>query len=420
MDSDHNFKILSIFGIGNIDLESRMKAFIIAIFMSLSGLVFADDASSFCNDVELIRKNTPDNVFKSVSSKLNIILNPSSVMEVNDLNTTLQIEEVNGLDSHIFINLTKADDFKAFPNLKNKVKQFKKDKRHFRSNKLYIAHYEIKSFQGCTDLARVRQSEFNVLFELYKRVQAGMIYSNIETRIKTKKFALKQLSKLKKNGWIIHKDLTLEGLSNVLASKPKNILIITHSFSNGSIVDSENKIIPPSIFSNTPESLGNLSIVSCYSQKVMKLFNISHLVEKGRFNFKYMTVREKAEKHFGEGTPLFGLKLMSKVLKKDIKRNDVVSSKNCSIEFDRTDSDSRIGIFLNNQFVSPLNNKKILVYCDLLGEKNTLTLTRMNADNSINTSFIPQSVTITSNSEITSKTIKHYSVNGLYQSSKTK
>ena len=232
------------------------------------------------------------------------------------------------------------------------------------------------------------------------------------------------MSGLLNRGWILHETLDVSTLNNVMISEPEQIIIVSHTTSNGVIIDANNNALPSTIFTNTPTSLRKLSLFSCYTEKARKTYQLERLVTAQRFDFVYPMVRSAFKTYFEDATPLLALSALTKYYKKRNLLPVRSLEQKCSIKFDQETSQLALAVYINNHFIGLLKDiiqgeKKF--YCDILKDENSVSFNTIDRIVYVNENLanIPNSLVINNGSNSSRMNLKHFFRETKYLSSKT-
>jgi hypothetical protein len=400
-----------------------MKFIIIWAFMVLScnSQAAISDNKKFCSD--LVAMNSKETPKLSTLSVVKAIFFPSKIVFLDQERASNEkLVKAIG-NNHIILNLMKTGDSEKVSTIKEELLLYKSIKNDIKKNAFAKEMVLIKSEAVCLELLDSRYQEYNDFLVLSEKLNEYKKYQSIFERVETQKYALKSIVKLLNRKWKVHNLLTAKNLDNVFKSNPEQIILITHATSEGVIIDSNNRVLPESTFKNTPTSLRKLSVFSCYSNELKQTYHINDLLSKDRFDFIYPIIQPKYEKVFQNTTPILGIKALALFHKNLIYMPKRKLEKKCWVKFGHNVSRFNLAVAINNNIVGLLTDREIAIYCDLLKNKNTITLIKTDK-RKIEKEFIenelPRTFLIEEENKAIEYEFKHYFRDGMYSSSKSK
>lgn len=377
------------------------------------------DPGTLCKEISVMKdgRSRPNT---KLSKLLKAILFPKSVLEFEGIDGLKATEgRLGSNELHVFVNLVKKEDLQNASVAKVESRGLKNIKKQIRKNDLFKTLMRQESTDDCLREIDRERTSFQTLTGLIESLNDKLPFAEMKARIDSHNYTIKSLKKLKRSHWVIHEEFYLEHFLKVMNGNPTDIIIIGHAFDNGAMVDTEGKLLPASVFSNAPSSLQSLLILSCHSLEVMETYQITSLVEKGRFLFHFPLVKDSFSTTFGDSTPLLGIKrLISYARKMTATRLPLVNEKKCKLIFPANSQDRRLLVYLNNRLLSDFTSSEIPFYCDLASERNVVTLVQLNRRNDIGDVVLPENVIIDSERSIRLE-FKHSYRNETYLSSKT-
>lgn len=397
-----------------------MKFVFIFLFVANA---FAQDANKVCHEIIANQSSA-----QSRLSTMNIIrgmLFPSKIVQMKQNRTPVDYVQSQKGHNHIILNILKSEDLKVDTLvLREKLAMYNNITSNIKENVFAKKASQLKTFEECVQLSLDSNLDFIQFMKLSRELELYISYQKQFERLESFDFVKKKLRNLINNGWTLHEMLDVISLNNVMMSNPEQLIILTHTTSNGVIVDANNNALPASIFTNTPTSLRKLSLFSCYIDQTQKTYGLERLVTAQRFDFVYPVVRSAYKSYFDDSTPLLALSALSKYHKKRNMLPVRSLEQKCSIKFDQNSSHLELGIYVNNQFIGLLKditNGEKKFYCDILKDANSVSFNLIDKINYTqeNIANIPNSLVINNGSDSNRMNLKHFFRENKYLSSKT-
>lgn len=389
----------------------------IILFLLFSVSAFASDDALFCKEV--VESSLAPKQHVSTFSILRGSLFPHKVVYLEQMRSIDDgFIRKNG-NNHIVLNILKQGDKNQGEKLTKNLAIYNDIKKELQKNSFAKKVLKAKTEDECLELISQKENEYKEFVELSENLKKYLPFQQSFERLETQKFIKKQMIALTSRGWKVHDALTLDVLSRINKQNAEQLIIVTHATNNGAILDFFNNTIPSNVFANTTSSLRKLSIFSCYTDEVKRTYKIKSLIDKDRFDYIFPIVQPKYRKLFKDITPLFGIKALANFHKNLVympKRNN---QRGCTLSFPKRTN--TIAVFINNNFIGMLDTK-MEFYCDLLRDKNTITLNLTNNYSPVFTSLeklLPNNAEIQTNTNKYQYKLKHFIRNNMYKSSKS-
>jgi|GEM_PF-5209304 len=203
---------------------------------------------------------------------------------------------------------------------------------------------------------------------------------------------LKQIARAKDKfnlNWEIVPYTTVADLHQKLKSiDTKNIVIVSHGRSNGTMVDSQNVQFPQGLFSDLSPNLLSLTFFTCHSDKIVSQYTISNSLTSAPSAWKQRllyNIQDRKSPLTGAAAPISGLRSYLKKLDKQLSRfetslpykgsNKIKLDDQCEARFSNfTEGELPIGLHMNRQFIGYFDsrNTKVEFPCRFLNRNPSL------------------------------------------------
>jgi len=172
-----------------------------------------------------------------------------------------------------------------------------------------------------------------------------------------------------RNNWIIIKEKNLNEIHSLIRkNNPSAVLLLSHSSSNGKLFDHKLNQFPKGFFQSLKGHMDNLIVYSCYSEEVLKQYELLEISKN--MNIFYPEAKKRMKQFIGKKTPIIALKSIKNL--KLYSTRDTQKKEECLLSF-KNRTPLEFGIFLNGVYLSS-GSDEIEFDCSLLKETNQIEI----------------------------------------------
>jgi hypothetical protein len=303
---------------------------------------------------------------------------PESLVQISELQNSdkLFVDKNSETSSQqvVFSTLEKAEMTPAeIISAKSVRKEIFKYKKRFLESSLYQELKKTQRYDDCIDLVGEKENEFESLRELRRIYEHNHNLLEHYTKFITYETFLKRIIFLKKRGWRIIEEVSFQDIHKHLQYEVRNAVIVSHATRQGQLIDRYGEVFPQGFFRSFPKSLKNLVVYSCYSEEVIKNYQLSNF--QGGYRYYYPQIVSNPLLG-SNSTPILSLKSLKKVLGNFSQVKDIPFRKECSVSVESRQSLSGAYFYLNDSFVGafkfdPIRNMWTHPFdCSILKEGN--------------------------------------------------